>query len=134
MRWFRNLVLPAPSGGVVAAVLLSAGAVIGVVALRVFAGGWLLGLALLAAVALWELGWEQPRRRKQRRAMIEARQQAPGTQPLQSEKGKPHWSEALPRPLAVIVTAAPNTLLIIAILIATSIAMEAFSNLDLTVE
>ncbi|MXW25830.1 MAG: hypothetical protein F4Z77_05980 [Dehalococcoidia bacterium] len=134
MRWFRDLDPPTPSGGVVAALLLAGGAVIGIVALRVFAGGWFLGLALLGAVALWELGWEQPRRRRLRRALIEARQAAAGTQPLLSETGKPHWSDALPRPLAVILTAAPNTLLVIAILIATSIAMEAFGNLDLTAE
>lgn len=102
----RNLDPLAPSGGVKFALLLSAGTVIGVVALRVFAGGWLLGLAILAAVALWEFGWEQPRRRRLRRAMIEARQAAPGTQPLLSETGKPHWSDALPRPLAVVLTAA----------------------------
>ena len=132
MQWFRNLAPPPLSGGVVAALMLSAGTVIGVVTLRVFAGGWLLGIGLVVALAVWEFGWEQPRRRRLRRAMMEARQAAPGTQQLRSDKGRPHWSDALPRPLAVIVASAPTTLLVLAIFIVTNVAMEAFANLDLT--
>lgn len=124
--------------GVLATFLLCGTAVVGFVAIRVLSGGWLLGIGILAAVAFWELRWGQPRRQRQReamvRAMIEARQPPPGTQPLRSEKGKRHWTEALPRPLALVVTGAPTTLLVIATFIITIFVMDAFAGVDLTVE
>jgi len=118
--------------------LLCGTAVVGFVAIRVLSGGWLLGIGILAAVALWELQWGQPRRQRQRetmvRAMVEARQPAPGTQPLHSEKGRRHWTESLPRPLALVVTGAPTTLLVIATFIVTIFIMDIFAGFDLTVE
>lgn len=113
--------------------LLCGVAVVGFVAIRVLGGGWLLGIAILALVAYWEYRWEQPRRQRQRQAMIEAQQAAPGTQPLRSEKGRRHWTESLPRPLALVVTGAPITLLVIATFIITIFVMDAFAGFDLTV-
>ena len=114
--------------------LICGTAVIAFVAIRVLGGGWLLGIGILAAVAFWELRWEQPRRWRQRRAMIEARQPPPGGQPLRSEKGKRHWTESLPRPLALILTGAPITLLVIATFVITVFVMDAFADWNLTVE
>ena len=125
MNWFRDL--PPLPGAVIAAVMLCGAAVIAFVAIRVLAGGWLLGIGLLAAVAYWEFHWEQPRRERRRRAMIEARQQAPGTQALRSQTGRRHWSDPLPRPLALLVTGAPATLLVVATFVVTAFAMDAFA-------
>lgn len=133
MRWIWELAPAALRGGVVATFLVCGAAVVSFVAIRVMGGGWLLGIAILAAVAYWEYHWEQPRRERQRQAMIEARQAAPGTQPLRSEKGKRHWTESLPRPVALVLTGAPITLLVIATFIITIFVMDAFAGFDLTV-
>lgn len=133
MRWLWELAPSTLRAGVVASFLICGTAVVAFVAIRVLGGGWLLGLGILAAVAYWEVHWEQPRRERERQAMIEARQEAPGTQPLRSEKGKRHWTEALPRPLALVVTGAPVTILVIATFIITIVVMDAFAGFDLTI-
>ena len=93
---------------------------------RQFEHGALWTAALIAgAIALWELGWERPKRTRKRHALLAARQEAPGTQALLSEHGDPHWTDRLPRPLAAIARVAPVTLAVL-LLVAASAILNAF--------
>ena len=131
MQWFRELA-PLPLKGLALAVCLgSVYALVFVVLLWLWGAGGALaaGGVLAAAVAVWELAWERPRRAKQRLSIFEARQQAPGTQPLRSAAGTPHWTDKLPRPLALATRSAPVTVATLSILAITFVVVEVLAGL-----
>ena len=107
MDWFRAG-LPDPALAARLAFILAALTAVTGGVLWLFGEDVLLaaGGALLAGLAVWGLG--RARRGWKRRQAERARPQAPpGTQPLRSEVGTPHWTDTLPFPLREIARKPP---------------------------
>ena len=85
------------------------------------------GVAIVGA-ALWEFVWERPRRNRLRAEMAKG-QQAAGTQALQSEVGKPHWTDRLPQPLRAIAQVGPFTLMAIGVFMLALVLISVFGEL-----
>ncbi len=121
MQWFRERP-PAPVRTIAIGVVLVAAYFLAYFALlRLWgvAGGFVVGGVVIAGVIAWELVIEGPRRKRQRQAIMQTRQEAPGTQSLRTEPGARHWTQRLPDPVTTAVSSAPISVVTVAVVVAT---------------